>query len=56
MLAYSLAEALWLVRHGHPDVLVGYPTVDLGALTELGQDPGWRRRSRRWLTPWLTWT
>jgi len=39
VLAYSLAEALWLARHGHPDVLVGYPTVDVGALTELGHDP-----------------
>ncbi len=39
VLAYSLTEALWLARHGHTDVLVGYPTVDLDALTELGQDP-----------------
>lgn len=39
VLAYSLREALWLARHGHPDVVVGYPTVDLPALTELGQEP-----------------
>ena len=39
VLAYSVVEALWLARHGHPDILVGYPTVDLNALTELGQDP-----------------
>lgn len=39
VLAYSLREAIWLARHGHADVVVGYPTVDLGALTELGQDP-----------------
>lgn len=39
VLAYSLAEALWLARHGHSDVLVGYPSVDLSALTELGQEP-----------------
>ncbi len=39
MLAYSVVEALWLARHGHTDVMVGYPTVDLEALTELGQDP-----------------
>lgn len=39
VLAYSLVEALWLARHGHSDVLVGYPTVDLDALTELVQDP-----------------
>ena len=39
VLAYSIVEALWLARHGHADVVVGYPTVDLAALTELGQDP-----------------
>jgi D-serine deaminase-like pyridoxal phosphate-dependent protein len=39
VLAYSLGEALWLARHGHVDIVVGYPTVDLAALTELGQDP-----------------
>lgn len=39
ILAYSIEEALWLARHGHADVVVGYPTVDLPALTELGQDP-----------------
>ena len=39
VLAYSIVEALWLARHGHADVVVGYPTVDLEALTELGQDP-----------------
>ena len=39
VLAYSIGEALWLARHGHADVVVGYPTVDLEALTELGQDP-----------------
>ena len=39
ILAYSVTEALWLARHGHADVVIGYPTVDLEALTELGQDP-----------------
>ena len=39
VLAYSLGEALWLARRGHVDIVVGYPTVDLTALTELGQDP-----------------
>ncbi|GAA3702933.1 amino acid deaminase/aldolase [Microlunatus aurantiacus] len=39
VLAYSVVEALWLARHSHGDVVVGYPTIDLDALTELGQDP-----------------
>ncbi|MDV8000575.1 amino acid deaminase/aldolase [Rhodococcus sp. IEGM 1408] len=39
IMAYSLAEALWLVGRGCQDVLMGYPTVDRGALSELGADP-----------------
>ena len=40
VLAYSLAEAIWLVRTGTcDDVLVAYPTVDRGALRELASDP-----------------
>jgi D-serine deaminase-like pyridoxal phosphate-dependent protein len=39
VMAYSLREANWLVRTGVPDVLVGYPTVDREALSELGSDP-----------------
>ena len=39
LMGYSLREALWLVSHGARDVLVGYPTVDLGALALLGADP-----------------
>lgn len=39
VLAYSLTEALWLARHGQADIVVGYPSVDLAALTELGRDP-----------------
>lgn len=40
VLAYSLAEALWLVREGvTDDVVVGYPTVDRTALAELVHDP-----------------
>jgi D-serine deaminase-like pyridoxal phosphate-dependent protein len=36
VLAYSLREALWLVDHGiSDDVVVGYPTVDRGALRRL---------------------
>ncbi|WP_314034306.1 alanine racemase [Dietzia sp. CH92] len=39
VMAYSLAEALWLVDSGCDDVLVGYPTVDRSALGRLGADP-----------------
>jgi D-serine deaminase-like pyridoxal phosphate-dependent protein len=35
VMAYSLREALWLVRCGVPDVLMGYPSADRGALAEL---------------------
>jgi len=38
VMAYSLREAGWLVRHGVTDVLLGYPTVDRGALAELAAD------------------
>jgi D-serine deaminase-like pyridoxal phosphate-dependent protein len=37
-MAYSLREAIWLVRNGVSDVLLGYPSVDRGALAELS-DP-----------------
>jgi D-serine deaminase-like pyridoxal phosphate-dependent protein len=39
VMAYSLREAIWLVRAGVRDVLMGYPSVDLAALRELGADP-----------------
>ncbi|MFN3338207.1 MAG: amino acid deaminase/aldolase [Dietzia sp.] len=39
IMAYSLDEALWLVDAGCDDVLLGYPTVDRGALARLGADP-----------------
>lgn len=39
VMAYSLAEAIWLVGEGCDDVLLGYPTVDRGALAALGWDP-----------------
>jgi D-serine deaminase-like pyridoxal phosphate-dependent protein len=35
VMAYSLREAIWLVRNGVPDVLMGYPSVDRAALAEL---------------------
>ncbi|AVP67958.1 amino acid deaminase/aldolase [Prescottella equi] len=38
IMAYSLREAVWLARQGAEDVLMGYPTVDRGALAELGSD------------------
>ncbi|MBO0852870.1 MAG: amino acid deaminase/aldolase [Nocardia sp.] len=38
IMGYSLREALWLVDRGARDVLLGYPTVDRGALAELGAD------------------
>lgn len=39
VMAYSLREALWLVEAGCDDVLMGYPTVDRGALAELAATP-----------------
>ncbi|SDC82083.1 D-serine deaminase, pyridoxal phosphate-dependent [Sanguibacter gelidistatuariae] len=39
VMAYSLAEALWLVGNGIDDVLVAYPSVDRGALAELAISP-----------------
>jgi D-serine deaminase-like pyridoxal phosphate-dependent protein len=40
VLGYSLREALWLVSHGVTrDVVLGYPTVDAGALKRLLADP-----------------
>ncbi|MFD1811622.1 amino acid deaminase/aldolase [Rhodococcus gannanensis] len=38
IMAYSLREAIWLVRAGARDVLMGYPTVDRAALAELVAD------------------
>jgi D-serine deaminase-like pyridoxal phosphate-dependent protein len=38
VMAYSLREAIWLVRGGARDVLLGYPSVDRAALTELAGD------------------
>ncbi len=40
VLAFTLAEALWLVEHGVcDDVVLGYPTVDRAALDRLLEDP-----------------
>jgi D-serine deaminase-like pyridoxal phosphate-dependent protein len=39
VMAYTLPEAIWLVRAGvTDDVLVAYPTVDRQAITELAKD------------------
>ncbi|KAA0022520.1 amino acid deaminase/aldolase [Antrihabitans cavernicola] len=38
IMAYSLREAVWLVRCGARDVLLGYPTLDAGALRGLTAD------------------
>lgn len=40
LMAYSLREALWLLDRGHSEIMLGYPTVDRGALAELGSTPG----------------
>jgi D-serine deaminase-like pyridoxal phosphate-dependent protein len=42
VMAYSLREAIWLARNGVDDILLGYPSVDRGALAELRDDPGLR--------------
>ncbi|WBB65389.1 amino acid deaminase/aldolase [Micromonospora sp. WMMD812] len=40
VMAFTLPEAIWLVRAGvTDDVLVAYPTADRGALAELSADP-----------------
>jgi D-serine deaminase-like pyridoxal phosphate-dependent protein len=36
-LAFTLPEALWLASHGTDDIVVAYPTADLGALRELAR-------------------
>jgi D-serine deaminase-like pyridoxal phosphate-dependent protein len=38
IMGYSVREAIWLVRGGATDVLLGYPSVDRGALAELAAD------------------
>jgi D-serine deaminase-like pyridoxal phosphate-dependent protein len=45
VLSYSLREALWLVRQGlSDDVVMGYPSVDRGALRDLLADEEARSR------------
>lgn len=38
IMGYSLPEAIWLVRQGARDILLGYPSVHRAALAELGED------------------
>lgn len=40
LMAYSLAEAVWLAQGGATDVLVAYPSVDADALACVRTDPG----------------
>lgn len=45
VLAYTSAEAIWLVRTGtSDDVVVGYPTAEPGALAQLCADPALAER------------
>lgn len=39
VLAFTLAESLWLARSGVPDVLLGYPSADRVGYAELAADP-----------------
>ena len=38
LMAYSLAEAVWLVEQGASDVLVAYPSVDRASFRRIGAD------------------
>ncbi|WP_342355244.1 alanine racemase [Ruania zhangjianzhongii] len=42
VMAYSLAEALWLAEDGIDDVLLAYPSVDTAALVRLASTPAAR--------------
>ena len=44
VMTFALREAIWLARQGQHDLLMGYPTVDRGALRELVGDPDLRSR------------
>jgi D-serine deaminase-like pyridoxal phosphate-dependent protein len=39
LLAFSVAEALWLAESGFEDILVGYPSVERSALRRLAANP-----------------
>jgi D-serine deaminase-like pyridoxal phosphate-dependent protein len=38
IMAFTLAEAVWLAGHGHPDVLCAYPSADRGAIAALREE------------------
>lgn len=38
LMAYSPREAIWLARNGNDDILLGYPTADVGALGRLDEE------------------
>jgi D-serine deaminase-like pyridoxal phosphate-dependent protein len=40
VMAYSLAEAVWLAKHGVDDILMGYPSVDRDSLRQVAGDDG----------------
>src|SRR5699024_9596086 len=44
VMAYSLAEAIWLAEDGVEDVLLAYPSVDTAALVRLARSPLARER------------
>lgn len=44
VLAYSLAEALWLYQQGVQDLVIGYPSVDRAGLRQLAEDAGAREQ------------
>ena len=44
VMAYSLAEALWLAEDGIEDVLLAYPSVDTAALVRLASTPALREK------------
>jgi D-serine deaminase-like pyridoxal phosphate-dependent protein len=44
VLCFTVPEALWLASSGWSDLVVGYPSVDRGALRELAADPQARAR------------
>jgi D-serine deaminase-like pyridoxal phosphate-dependent protein len=37
LMTFTLRESLWLLEDGFDDLLLGYPTVDRGALAQLGE-------------------
>ncbi|MFH0245134.1 amino acid deaminase/aldolase [Streptomyces sp. HK10] len=39
VMSFTLAESLWLARHGFDDVLLAYPSADRAGYAELASDP-----------------